>query len=109
MTPTSATLDSATSSAWVVRCERVCAWNDVRKNGDCKNGGPSNKVVVDDSACNSGFSCARIQTLGKFCCEKLCVCNDDLGVTEMIDQQCSTSMQVGCCDQNPIPDACGKP
>ena len=85
-------------------CSKKCS-----SDNDCKDGGPTQQVVVDDSNCSTGFSCARIQTLGKFCCEKLCVCNDDLGVTTDIDAKCSAGTQEGCCDQDPVPEACGKP
>jgi len=85
-------------------CSKRCS-----SDNDCKDGGPTNQVVVDDTNCQTGFKCARIQTLGKFCCEKLCVCNDDLGVTTDIDNKCSSSTQEGCCDQDPVPEACGKP
>lgn len=78
-------------------------------DADCADGGVGQKVVADNSQCSTGFSCARIQTLGKFCCEKLCVCNDDLGDTTDIDSKCSSNTQEGCCDQDPVPEACGKP
>lgn len=78
-------------------------------DADCADGGVGQKVVADNTSCSTGFSCARIQTLGKFCCEKLCVCNDDLGQTGDIDTKCSGSTQEGCCDQMPVPEACGKP
>ena len=83
-------------------CSKKCA-----SDNDCKDGGPTKQVVVDDSNCATGFSCARIQTLGKFCCEKLCVCNDDLGVTSDIDTKCSQGTQEGCCDGDMPPPACG--
>ncbi len=73
-------------------CSRKCG-----QDSDCQDGGPTQKVVVDDTTCNRGFVCARIQTLGKFCCEKLCVCEDDLGVTSDIDAKCSAGTQEGCC------------
>ncbi len=85
-------------------CSKKCS-NDA----DCRDGGPTQQVVVDDTTCSRGFKCARIQTLGKFCCEKLCVCEDDLGVTSDIDAKCSASTQEGCCDQMVVPAACGKP
>lgn len=91
-------------------CSRKCS-----SDNDCKDGGPTNQVVVDDTNCQTGFKCARIQTLGKFCCEKLCVCNDDLGVTMDIDNKCTASTQEGCCVDgsgnpiDPLPEACGKP
>jgi hypothetical protein len=85
-------------------CSKKCG-NDA----DCADGGPTKKVVVPDTTCDSGFKCARIQTLGKFCCEKLCVCADDLGTTEDIDMKCSSGTQEGCCDAMTVPAACGKP
>jgi hypothetical protein len=78
-------------------------------DADCADGGVGQKTVADNTQCSTGFSCARIQTLGKFCCEKLCVCNDDLGDTTDINAKCSASTQEGCCDQMPVPEACGKP
>lgn len=85
-------------------CSKKCS-----SDADCRDGGPTQKVVVDTSNCERGFKCARIQTLGKFCCEKLCVCEDDLGVTADIDQKCSAGTQEGCCDGDTPSDACGKP
>ena len=84
-------------------CSKRCGNND-----DCKNGGVGKKFVVDDTECQTGFECARIQSLGEFCCEKLCVCRDDLGATMDLDNKCSAGTQEGCCDQDPVPDACGK-
>lgn len=91
-------------------CSKRCS-----SDADCKDGGVGEKVVADDTNCETGFKCARIQTLGKFCCEKLCVCDDDLGITMDIDTNCSASTQEGCCVDgsgepiSPLPDACGKP
>jgi hypothetical protein len=87
-------------------CSKKCS-----SDSDCKDGGPTKKVVVENTKCQSGFSCARIQTLGKFCCEKLCVCNDDLDLSTAaeIQTECAASTQEGCCDQDPVPEACGKP
>jgi hypothetical protein len=91
-------------------CSKRCS-----SDADCKDGGPTEKVVVDNTKCASGFSCARIQTLGEFCCEKLCVCRDDLddATVAEINMDCSTNMQQGCCtglEPNQMPsDACGKP
>ncbi|MEM9456393.1 MAG: hypothetical protein AAGF11_19585 [Myxococcota bacterium] len=87
-------------------CSKKCS-----DDSDCRDGGPTQRVVVSDTTCENGFVCARIQTLGKFCCEKLCVCEDDLGTTMDIDDKCSSGMQEGCCvgeGITPSP-ACGKP
>ncbi len=85
-------------------CSKKCS-----SDADCQSAGITQQVVVDDTSCASGFTCARIQTLGEFCCEKLCVCKDDLNtaVAEEIEVACSTSMQEGCCDQDVVPAACG--
>jgi len=85
-------------------CSKKCSSDD-----DCKDGGPTKKVVVENTNCATGFACARIQTLGKFCCEKLCVCRDDLddATAADIDRECSRGTQEGCCDQDPVPAACG--
>lgn len=85
-------------------CSKKCS-----SDADCRDGGPTQQVVVDDTTCQRGFKCARIQTLGKFCCEKLCVCEDDLGVTADIDTKCSAGTQEGCCDGESPSPACGRP
>lgn len=84
-------------------CSKKCSSND-----DCKDGGIGQDVVVDDTECQTGFECARIQSLGEFCCERLCVCRDDLGVSDL-ERDCSIGGEAvpGCCDQDPVPDACG--
>lgn len=90
-------------------CSKKCSTDD-----DCKDAGPTKKVVVENSKCQSGFSCSRIQTLGEFCCEKLCVCRDDLDEATVsgIQQDCAAGVQSGCCMgpgiDMPAP-ACGKP
>jgi hypothetical protein len=81
-------------------CSKKCSSND-----DCKDGGIDKKVVVEDTQCQTGFECARIQSLGEFCCAKLCVCRDDLGVSDL-DQKCESGTQENCCDQDPVPDGC---
>ncbi|MEM7159133.1 MAG: hypothetical protein AAF799_40220 [Myxococcota bacterium] len=85
-------------------CSKRCS-----DDSDCRDGGIGQQVVVDDTTCERGFRCARIQTLGTFCCQKLCVCEDDLGVTADIDMKCSAGTQEGCCDGENPSDACGQP
>lgn len=86
-------------------CSKKCSSDE-----DCQDGGITSQIVADETSCSQGFKCVRIQTLGEFCCEKLCVCEDDLGIgVEDIQQACAASMQDGCCDQTPVPAACGKP
>jgi hypothetical protein len=91
-------------------CSKKCS-----SDSDCKDGGVGKKVVVENTKCQEGFSCARIQTLGKFCCEKLCVCNDDLDLATAneIQGNCAQGIQEGCCVDPNTPDfmpapACGK-
>ncbi len=71
-------------------------------DGDCQGG-------EADTSCKSGFTCARIQGLGDHCCEKLCVCRDDLdqATANQLEQECSADAAVGCCEKDPHPDACG--
>jgi len=85
-------------------CSKKCS-----DDTDCRDGGVTQDVVAEDTTCSRGFKCARIQTLGKFCCEKLCVCEDDLGVTNTIDEKCAAGTQEGCCDQEVVPAACNRP
>lgn len=90
-------------------CSKGCA-----TDADCENGGITKQVVVEDNNCNGNFLCVRIQTLGNFCCEKLCVCEDDLGLqVQDIQEACASNSQPGCCieraDGGPPAEACGKP
>lgn len=83
-------------------CSKKCS-----TNADCQDGGITERNLADETQCQNGFECARIQGLGKFCCEKLCVCRDDLGSTIERDMGCEAGTLEGCCDQEPRPDACG--
>ncbi len=88
-------------------CSKKCS-----DDKDCENQGIK-KVVFEGTECRSGFACARMQSLGEFCCEKLCVCKDDLTVDEDLDNDCIAGIQEGCCVKdgqpvNPMPEACGK-
>jgi hypothetical protein len=88
-------------------CSKKCS-----SDADCKDGGALDKVVVENTKCETGFACARIQTLGEFCCEKLCVCRDDLeeAVASEISMACQSNTQSGCCTDVDVPaPACGKP
>jgi hypothetical protein len=59
-------------------------------DSDCKNNGVLDKNVVEDgdTTCSNGFKCVVLQELGQFCCEKLCVCDDDLPNTGDLEQRC---------------------
>lgn len=78
-------------------CSERCEVDD-----DCQGGDP-------DTTCSRGFACARIQGLGDHCCEKLCVCKDDLDVAAAADLErtCTADTTPGCCDQDPHPEFCG--
>ena len=54
-------------------CSKRC-----ESDADCADGGPTEKVLSDDTSCNGAFKCVIIQQLGEFCCERLCVCEDDI-------------------------------
>lgn len=54
-------------------CSKTCSTDD-----DCKDGGIGKQVLAKETSCASGFSCTAVMTLGELCCQKLCVCNDDL-------------------------------
>lgn len=71
-------------------------------DADCDDGDP-------ETTCRGGFACARIQGLGDHCCEKLCVCRDDLDLAaaRALEAECSADAAAGCCDQDPHPVACG--
>jgi hypothetical protein len=99
--------DCALSLDYVLQrsmCSKRCSTDD-----DCKNTKATNRPVAKETSCNTGFACARIQQLGEFCCEKLCVCNDDLPDTSELDLGCANATQPGCCDKENPPEACGKP
>lgn len=53
-------------------CSRRCS-----SDADCRDAGTA-RPLADDTACRKGFRCAQIQSLGDFCCQKLCVCDDGL-------------------------------
>lgn len=65
--------------------------------------------AVDGTACHTGFTCTPLMSLGEHCCEKVCVCKDDLALASLqeLEQQCEAGTAAGCCDREPRPDACG--
>ena len=67
-------------------CSKTC-----NSNEDCQDGGIGKQVLAKDSNCGAGFSCVQIQKLGEFCCQKLCVCNDDLsqGTVDKLATECA--------------------
>jgi hypothetical protein len=66
-------------------CSKTCVTDD-----DCNNTTLTNRPTVDDddTACATGFKCTVLQRLGQFCCDKLCVCQDDLPALDDLEQDC---------------------
>jgi hypothetical protein len=62
-----------------------------------------------DTACHTGFACTPLLSLGEHCCEKVCVCKDELDAASLdtLEQQCEAGTAVGCCDRDPRPRGCG--
>lgn len=60
-------------------CSKKCVTDD-----DCKNTGMTSKKrpAAKETACEGGFVCTRIQRLGEFCCEPMCVCQKYLGADD---------------------------
>ena len=59
------TTDPAFSNTGRTTCTAQCG-----SNSDCQ--------AESKEACASGFACAVATTVGSFCCEKVCICRDDL-------------------------------
>jgi len=85
-------------------CSKKCS-----SDSDCKDGGPGNKVVDENTTCEGGFRCARIQSLGEFCCQKMCVCADDLstGSEEELNEACDNSTAKPCCVEDVLDEVAG--
>lgn len=97
------------SSTYVLErsmCSRTC-----ETSADCLDGGLGKQVLAKESNCVSGFECVQIQKLGEFCCQNLCVCNDDLsaGTVDTLKAECAKlpiDPQTGrpdCSDPNALP------
>lgn len=77
------------SSQYVLQrsmCSKTCSSDD-----DCKDGGITKQVLAKQSNCQGSFKCVQIQKLGEFCCQNLCVCEDDLsqGTVDMLKTECA--------------------
>lgn len=69
-----------------IRCE---------SEADCQDGGIGEQVIASGTSCKNGFACEAIQAIpGEFCCQKLCVCKDDLSADLV------TSIADACSDPN---------
>ncbi|HLT36805.1 MAG TPA: hypothetical protein VK034_10975 [Enhygromyxa sp.] len=66
-------------------CSKTCQTDE-----DCNNTSLNNRPAVDsdETACATGFSCTVLQRLGQFCCQRLCVCNDDLDTLDDLEEEC---------------------
>jgi hypothetical protein len=87
-------------------CSKRCS-----SDADC-----GDREQSKDHACSTGFTCTAFQTLGPWCCEKFCVCRDDLeeATVAAITRACEDGTQPGCCTDLPIgtdapAPACGRP
>lgn len=67
-------------------CSKTCETNE-----DCNNSSLNSRPTVDDdeTSCATGFSCTVLQRLGQFCCQRLCVCNDDLDTLGDLEADCA--------------------
>lgn len=87
------------SSSYVLErsmCSKRCS-----SDADCAG-------TADDTQCRTGFTCARFQTVGEYCCERLCVCRDDLGATDpVLEEGCAAGTLSPCCEVDPKPAGCG--
>lgn len=81
-------------------CSKRCS-----SDADCNNDGAFNKPAVpeDETACESEFKCVVLQELDSFCCEKLCVCNDDLPDTMALQTRCEVEGKDAVCDTGTMP------
>ena len=81
-------------------CSQVCD-----SDADCQ--------TDEDTTCVSGFGCARMAALGELCCQRVCVCLDDLAFTDELDTTCENGTAPGCCVDGegqpvePPPAGCG--
>lgn len=75
-------------------CSKRCS-----SDADCDD-----RERANETSCATGFSCTAFQTLGPWCCEKLCVCRDDLQEATVADitQACEAGTQEGCCTDLPL-------
>ena len=51
---------------------------DCSSDDDCADGERRNTGDTGDARCKGGFVCKVAETVGDFCCRRLCVCTDFL-------------------------------
>ena len=54
---------------------------DCSSDDDCADGELRNTSDTSDTRCQTGFACKVAETVGDFCCRRLCVCKDFIGKT----------------------------
>jgi hypothetical protein len=54
---------------------------DCSNDDDCADGELRNTADTSDTRCQTGFACKVAETVGDFCCRRLCVCKDFIGKT----------------------------
>ena len=54
---------------------------DCSSDDDCADGELRNTSDMGDTRCQTGFACKVAETVGDFCCRRLCVCKDFIGKT----------------------------
>lgn len=84
-------------------CSKRC-----EDDADCADGGPTEKVLSDDTSCDGAFKCVIIQQLGEFCCERLCVCEDDISdaTVEALASDCAEG-RIMCGDDEAVDPTAG--
>ncbi len=82
--------------------ERSMCSKSCEVDGDCQDGGITDRVLAPETNCNGTFKCVVIQKLGEFCCRPLCVCTDDLNeaVTDELEQECMQGGAAACEDDD---------
>jgi hypothetical protein len=58
-------------------CTADCSSDDDCADGELR----SNDMSGADTRCRTGFACKVSETVGDFCCRRLCVCKDFIGKT----------------------------
>lgn len=55
--------------------------------------------MAENTKCETGLKCAAIQSFGDLCCQKLCVCADELddAASKDLEETCEAGTQAGCC------------
>jgi hypothetical protein len=68
---------------------------DCSSDDDCSDGERRNSSDTGDQRCKGGFVCKVAETVGDFCCRRLCVCTDFLNRNAMT-QSYDTSLPDVC-------------